>query len=136
MRKRELIDQLNEAETEKSYWQEKCHALNGRMAMKEADIADLERKREELEEQLAEARAKLAAAEELTANQGDHINILDRRVQKAEREYSQLVGIFMAAISRTMGGGPEVTEALRTAMQTAEEEEHDRQRACEAAEQV
>lgn len=132
MRKRELIDQLNEAETERSYWQEKCHALNGRMAMKEADIADLERKREELEEQLAETRAKLAAAEELTANQGDHINILDRRVQKAEREYSQLVGIFTAAISRTMGGGPELTEALLT----AEEEEHDRQRACEAAEQV
>lgn len=133
MRKRELIDQLNEAETERSYWQEKCHALNGRMAMKDADIADLERKREELEEQLAETRAKLAAAEELTANQGDHINILDRRVQKAEREKSQLVEIFMTAISRTMGGGPELTEALRTA---AEEDEHDRQRACEAAEQV
>jgi len=132
MRKRELIDQLNEAETERSYWQEKCHALNGRMAMKEADIADLERKREELEEQLAETRAKLAAAEELTANQGDHINILDRRVQKAEREYSQLVWIFMTAISRTMGGGPELAEALLT----AREEEHDRQRACEAAEQV
>lgn len=132
MRKRELIDQLNEAETERSYWQEKCHALNGRMAMKEADIADLERKREELEEQLAETRAKLAAAEELTANQGDHIHILDRRVRKAEREYSQLVGIFTAAISRTMGGGPEVSEALLT----AEEEENDRQRACEAAEQV